>query len=60
MFWAFKLSFVVDILNARRLFGLLFEKLGEFFSNILVTLVPDCCEWLEKEETEKKSKMIKT
>jgi hypothetical protein len=41
MFWTSKLSFVVDILIffwAWRLFGLLFEKLGDFFSNALVTL----------------------
>jgi hypothetical protein len=41
IFWAFKLSFVVDNLAflGCRLFGLLFEKLGEFFSNLLVTLM---------------------
>jgi hypothetical protein len=41
MFWAFKLSFVVDIFGlflAWRLFGPLFEKLDDFFSNLLVTL----------------------
>jgi hypothetical protein len=40
MFWAFKLSIVVDILAflAWRHFRLLLEKLGEFFSNLLVTL----------------------
>jgi hypothetical protein len=36
MFWPFKLSFVVDIL-ALFLLGD-FEKLGEFFSHLLVTL----------------------
>jgi len=41
MFWAFKLSFVVDILA---FFGLktvwaTFEKLGNFFSNLKVTLL---------------------
>jgi hypothetical protein len=39
MFWAFKLSFDIDI--CWRLFRLHFEKLGEFFSNLLVTLVAD-------------------
>jgi hypothetical protein len=41
MFWAFKLSFVVDILAffEWRLFRLLFQKLGDFFSNLLVTLL---------------------
>jgi hypothetical protein len=40
MFWDFKLSFVVDILAflTWQLFGLLFEKYGDFFSNRLVTL----------------------
>jgi hypothetical protein len=37
IFWAFKLSFVVDIF-ALETFGLLFQKLGDFFSNLLVTL----------------------
>jgi len=38
--WVFKLSFVVDILAflTWQLFGLLFEKYGDFFSNRLVTL----------------------
>jgi hypothetical protein len=33
MFWAFKLSFLVDfgLFMDWRLFGLLFEKLGDFF-----------------------------
>jgi hypothetical protein len=52
MFWAFILSFVVDIYKiafaffcldllffAWTLFGLLFEKLRNFFSNLLVTLL---------------------
>ncbi len=40
VFWAFKLSFVVDILDflTRKLFGLLFKNLGNFFSNLLVNL----------------------
>jgi hypothetical protein len=40
MFWVFQLSFVVDILAffTRQLFGLFFEKFGDFFSNHLVTL----------------------
>jgi hypothetical protein len=40
MFWAFKLSFVVDILAFFKLatFGAFFEKFGDFFSNLLVTL----------------------
>ncbi len=40
MFWAFKLSFVADILTFFNLvtFGLFFEKIGKFFSNLLVTL----------------------
>jgi hypothetical protein len=35
MFWAFKLSIVVDILTflAWRMFGLLFQKLGNFFKS---------------------------
>jgi hypothetical protein len=35
MFWAFKLKFVVDIWPfwAWRLFGLLFEKLGDFLKS---------------------------
>ncbi len=47
MFWAFKLSLVVDIwaFLALRLFGLLFEKLGIFFSNLLVTLIEIKFEW---------------
>jgi hypothetical protein len=41
MFWGFELSFVIDILASFDLetFGAIFEKLGEFFSNLLVTLV---------------------
>jgi hypothetical protein len=38
MFWAFKLGFVVDNFFYLQLFGLFFEKLGAFFSNLLVTL----------------------
>jgi hypothetical protein len=42
MFWTFKLSLVVDILAFFDLatFGQFFEKFGNFFSNLLVTLVP--------------------
>jgi len=44
MFWAFKLSFVVDILAflTWQLFGYFLKKFkifGEFYSNLLVTLV---------------------
>jgi hypothetical protein len=41
MFWAFKLSFVVDILVFFDLatFWAIFEKFGKFFSNLLVTLL---------------------
>jgi len=40
---AFKLCFVVDSLAffGFTLFGLLFDKLGNFFSNLLVTLTGD-------------------
>jgi hypothetical protein len=40
VFWVFKLSFAVDILTflTLQLFGLFFEKFGDFFSNYLVTL----------------------
>jgi hypothetical protein len=39
MFWTLKFWFVVDILLFLGLkIGLLFEKLGNFFSNLLVTL----------------------
>jgi hypothetical protein len=43
MFMAFKLCFVVDSLAffGFTLFGLLFDKLGNFFSNLLVTLTGD-------------------
>jgi hypothetical protein len=42
MFWVFKLSFAVDILAFFGLatFGPIFKKLGNFFSNCLVTLKP--------------------
>jgi hypothetical protein len=41
MFWTFKLSFDKYILAffARQLFWLLFPKFGQFFPNLLVTLV---------------------
>jgi hypothetical protein len=41
MFWAFKLSFVVDsfgLFLTWQLFGLFLKNLGIFFSNLLVTL----------------------
>jgi hypothetical protein len=39
MFWAFKLSFVVDILANLATFWLFFKKFGNFFSNLLVALL---------------------
>jgi hypothetical protein len=48
---AFKLSFVVDILAFLdwKLFGLLQKKLGNFFSNLLVTLVLNDKEAIENQ-----------
>ena len=39
MFWTFKLSFDVCKFLARQMFGLLFKRIGQVFSNLLVTLL---------------------